>query len=518
MKRIISLALLTLMAGGCVTGSPADRSEARKIIKQDLTVGDFLLYRDDPALIGQIIHKGRLQRYDPAIFERGLHFAGGREAILKAHIKPHDHWSSHIIGVRGDQTHIRFRGFWQGDATLGIPKLVLTDGGRFTVEPEARVNFVMAGNLYTRQLWVHGDGTGTLELDPGFVADRAEDGTRPDGMGTIRLGGATLITHHSQSLPFNTRPDGRGGTYPNGHIVFEHQPGSVWHVRSRSQVYPASIDFFDSGIIDTQAHLTHIGRRRDALGFSDAGEFTSIGTFGTLNENKTITKRGPAMLSLEGDQVYMPGSVFEVKAGMLRMYTDPGAGHRVRRGAGPYLTIQVHDGASLLMSGASAQSLQRIELRGGARAWFVRDTRVLASEGVHIDEGATFNMAGDITADVESRGTLELFQSRGNAAIKGDLTHHGPVVFRVSRSGPTPLLTVTGAARVNGEASIHFEVRRPGDLEGGASIILIQGTTLAAELAGLADGSTHATVDGRYRYTIRHTEDSIRLEAITNTR
>ena len=50
-----------------------------------------------------------------------------------------------------------------------------------------------------------GDGTGTLELAEDFVSDRTKGATTPDAMGTIRLGGANLITHATHNAVYPSR-------------------------------------------------------------------------------------------------------------------------------------------------------------------------------------------------------------------------------------------------------------------------------------------------------------------------
>jgi hypothetical protein len=208
----------------------------------------------------------------------------------------------------------------------------------------------MNPNFFTRQLWVWGDKTGTLELAQGFIADRTQGASVANAMGTIRLGGARLVTHASHSLPYNTRPDGRGGVYHNGHVVFEHQPGSVWSIRSQPQIYSAQIDFESDGTLDCQTHLTHNGQRRDCLAVGNGGPFVSTGAFRTTKAEVTITKTGPGMLSLDGQQSYLPGARLLVKAGLLRMHTDPGAGAWVQAQAGAELTLEVESGASLVLA------------------------------------------------------------------------------------------------------------------------------------------------------------------------
>jgi hypothetical protein len=208
----------------------------------------------------------------------------------------------------------------------------------------------MHPNYFTRQLWVWGDGTGVLELEEGFVSDRTRGATVPNAMGTIRLNGATLVTHHSQSLPYNTRPDGRGGVYHNGHVVFEGDTPSTWSIRSTPHRYAAQIDFAADGTLDLQAPLTHNGQINVCLPVGNGGPFTSTGAFRTTKPGVTITKTGPAMLSLEGQQAWMPDSTLVIEEGLLRIHTDPAQSGRLGGDYGNHLNLVIKQGATVVIA------------------------------------------------------------------------------------------------------------------------------------------------------------------------
>ena len=357
-------------------------------IRQDFKKDGALEITGDTAGIKEIRQTGKVKRYTEAMLQDGVHIRTGKETVLSAAINPGNYHSGGLIGVHGKGTHVRFRGVWKGDQGGAYPSLVLTKGGKMTWEAKAEVDFVMHPNFFTRQLWVWGDGTGTLELEEGFVADKTKGATVANAAGTIRLGGATLITHHSQSIPYNSRPDGRGGIYHNGHVVFEHRPGSKWIVDSTPHIYAAQIDFDADGTIECRAALTHNGQRRDCLPVGNGGKFVSTGAFRTTATNVTITKTGPAMLSLEGQQGYRPGAKLVVKEGFLRIYTDPGDGKRIHSKSGPHLQIEVEKGARLLL-GAPLVRLQSLHLHPGSTAWQMHDCK-LEVKDLKVDEGADF--------------------------------------------------------------------------------------------------------------------------------
>ena len=370
-------------------------AEVPEVIKQDFGRDDAQWIKADPANITEIVQSGKIRRYDEAMLKDGVHFKPGKEVVLKARIKGGTYHSGGLIGVHGKGSHVRFSGHWQGDQPGGYPMLVLRDGGRMTWEADAHIDFVMHPNYYTRQLWLWGDGTGTLEIAEGFISDRTKGATVADAMGTIRLVGTTLITHHSQSLPYNTRPDGRGGIYHNGHIVFEGDVPSKWIVKTNPHIYSAQLDFAISSTVDCQAPLTHNGQKRVCLHVGNGGPFISTGAFRTTKENVTITKTGPAMLSLEGQQGYRKGAKLIVSEGLLRFHTDPGDGQRYDKEAGQFLHLVVKRGAKVVIS-ASKVRLAALTVEEGATVWQLGGCKIDVSGKSKIADAAKM-LTGDFT-------------------------------------------------------------------------------------------------------------------------
>ncbi len=335
---------------------------------------------ETPVSIERIVQTGKVKRYTEQMVENGVQFKTGTEVTLDADIVPGNYHSGGLIGVHGEGTHVIYSGIWKGDEGGSYPMLVLRDGGKMTWTAEAEVDFVMHPNYFTRQLWVWGDGTGTLELAEGFVSDRTRGATVPNAMGTVRLNGATLITHHSRSLPYNTRPDGRGGVYHNGHVVFEGDIPSVWSVRSTPHRYAAQIDFATDGTLDLQAPLTHNGQINVCLPVGNGGPFTSTGAFRTTQPGVTVTKTGPAMLSLEGQQAWMPDSTLLVEEGLLRIHTDPAQSGRLGDTYGNHLNLVIKKGATLVIA-APTVHLASLTVEDGAILQVLEGCTIIQSGG-----------------------------------------------------------------------------------------------------------------------------------------
>ena len=363
--------------------------------------------------------------YGPTAYKTGLHIRTGQEITMGTEIRLKDWNASQVIGAHGEGTLVRFTGSWNGTGGNSYPNLVLSEGARFVISPDAHINFVLKESFYTRQLWAYGDGTGTIEIEEGFLADRTKGGTVEDAMGTIRLNGVNLITHHSRNLPFNTRPDGRGGVYPNGHIVWEGEKGSVWKVETNPHVYRAQLDFFVDGVIDTQTHLVHAGQKSVTSVKMFGGVFTSTGAFRTCAPDVTITKKGPGMLSLEGQQGYYPNSTIAVEEGMLKMSTNPAKGTRYDDKTGPYLSIRAENQSGVLLS-AEQTELYKIDMRGQSSLYSFSDSVIHASKGIDIGPQATIEALGTYVADLKVQGMWrgsfgQTVKVKGQLVLEGDL-------------------------------------------------------------------------------------------------
>lgn len=458
-----STAALAIMVACLPAITTADSNEPARL-SQNLGRGDKMEITDAEAAIPWRVlvqSTPRRRSYPDDLMNVGFHVRTGRTVTMPTDIRMADLNTSHVIGAHGKETVVRYTGRWQADGGNAFPHLVLTEGARFVFTAESSMDLVMSGSFFTRQLWVYGDGTGVIELEEGFVADRTVNEPLPDAMGTIRLGGATLITHHTRNMPANTRPDGRGGHYQNGHVVFERIPGNRWIVKTSNQVYAAQVDFDTDGVIETQAALTHNGHRRVVLPVGPGGHFISSGAFRTTSPNVTITKTGPAMLALEGEQSYHPGSRLIVEEGLLRMTTDPGLGrdNDARGNAGPFLQLQVTNEGRLHLT-APRHHLQRLEAADRSRVWIDRGTEVIATEGTQIGRNGRLDLNGSISGGLQIAGTLAIEPGHGQAIVQS-ISLTGAMISAFGHTaGEAATLTAHGKAELGGELRISFHDRR----------------------------------------------------------
>lgn len=255
---------------------------------------------------------------------RGLVLDPGAESTLDARLEP-ALGGSPVIGVRGENSVVTFNGEWIGDTGTIYSWLKPLEGGTFRLGPEADMRFIRDA-FFTLQLWVAGDGTGTLEIDEGFQADRSQRGITPLGIGSIRLSNTTFITHHSRNLPITYRPVFSEGTQANGHLVFENEPGSRWIVRSNDQTYAGAVWIHRDVEISTEANLTHLGETQAAF------DYTAYNGFSVMN-GVAVTKTGPGRLVLAGEQAYDSNSLFLIEEGEVDFVTDPSAGTRFGGGS-----------------------------------------------------------------------------------------------------------------------------------------------------------------------------------------
>ncbi len=504
--------LLHALTCALVLAAAAMPAAGDEPIRQNLAQGDHLLVTDDTADLPDIIQSSprRTGRdiYREDYMDIGLHIRTGRTTEMTSDILLHNINTCHIIGAHGEGTKVRYRGRWEADGLNSFPHLLLTEGGHFIFEDEAQMDMVMERSYFTRQLWVWGDGTGIIELAEGFRADQTRNEPVADAMGTIRLGGATLITHHTRNMPANTRPDGRGGHYQNGHVVFERIDGNRWIVKTHNQIYNAQVDFDTSGIIETQASLTHAGHRRITLQVGPGGPFTSSGAFRTTSPGLTITKSGPAMLSLDGEQSYHPDTTFEVEQGLLRMSTDPGLG-RAAADAGPHLLLNARNDARVHL-GAPLSELKRMVLHDESQLWLDRDCVIDASAGVAVHRNAKLHLNGRIRGDVDVRGALHLDGPRGLAAVEGDLAMRGRMVAAIPRNIDAAALKVDGTFTVGSELSVRFIGR--GDLP--QRVVLVKADAVSGRFSGDAAMTCAA---GEHRFKVVYKDGRIELRDIRRT-
>ncbi|MCH8511585.1 MAG: hypothetical protein LAT83_08015 [Kiritimatiellae bacterium] len=427
-------------------------------LRQNLGDGDLLVIESQDQVPDVVIQgTPRLRSYPENLMEIGLHFRTGGEVDAPMDIRMVNLNTSHVIGAHGEGTVVRYRGRWLADGGNAFPHLALTEGGRFVFTGESSMKLVMEGSYFTRQLWVWGDGTGVLELEEGFVADPTRNEPLPEALGTIRLGGATLITHHTRNIPANTRPDGRGGHYQNGHIVFERVPGNRWIVDSTNQLYGAQLDFDTDAEVEVRSSLTHTGHRRVVLPVGPGGHFRSSGAFRTTSPDVTITKTGPGMLALEGEQSYHPGSRLVVQEGLLRMATDPGLGRDpdARGNAGVYLHMEVNNESGAHFIG-TLHRLQSLILSDQAEMWVDDDVVLEVTDGITAGPETSLMIAGDLRSPLRAEGSLNISGTPRFAA----LNHSGELLAGIGASAPEGPVIQSEELTLSGTLRLRFGDRR----------------------------------------------------------
>jgi hypothetical protein len=164
-----------------------------------------------------ILISNRQNRYSENIKKFGLHFRNGLQNQMTNNIQIANLFGSPILGAHGAGTEVIYNGKLSSDGGQSLPSLCVLNGGKIVLGPLAKIDLVLPGSFFTRQFWCLGDGTGTIEFAPGFVADRTLGGQVDSGLGSIRLSNCRFITHETQGLPLGYRPNPSqqtGSTWP----------------------------------------------------------------------------------------------------------------------------------------------------------------------------------------------------------------------------------------------------------------------------------------------------------------
>jgi len=402
-------------------------------------------------------------RYDPLLLNSGLRFSGGAKIEVLADIALVNTTSSPSLQVIGPGTEVRYRGRWNGDEGGTFTSLALREGGRWIIAADAFVDLVGSGGGFTRQLWVYGDGTGGIELEEGFVADRSLGGTVPEGLGSIRISNTTVTTHASQSLPLTIRLAANGDTQQNGHFVFENEAGGIWRTMTNPQTYTGALWLGVNMTIDAQTAITHTGITT-FLVTADNQPYTAANAFQTTADNVTVTKSGPARLTLAGEIAFRAGGVLAVTNGSVDMRTNPAAGMKISNGgvAGPNMQLAVSAGAWARF-GAPLSSLARITNHGrvvlqggvaecvGTGTGFSQSATGVLAAALGPHGGGSSSSRLSVGNDAAISGTIEVTRLPGyrlaagtawDVVDAGSLTAPGLVLD--DRTGLSLTLEVTG--------------------------------------------------------------------------
>jgi len=435
----------------------AGPSDAQSIVIRNNS--DPAVFRTTDMPTGSVTFQQKVTpRIDPANLNKGLQLLGGGDRLLGADLIA-DNFNDSIVWGSRDQTSVTFTGAMSADKSNDV-LMTLVTGGRIVIDESAELDLI--NNAYfTRQFWVYGDGTGVLELDEDFVADATQGGTVEEGIGAIRLGRATLLTHHTQSLSEHVRPNPIEGPGINGHMVFTEQAGGVWHAATNAQTYRGGVWIEQDMTIRTDSDLTHVGV------LNRWNDFTMHGAWQTLNPNVTVTKTGPASLLLAGEQAYQSGATLDVQQGTVDFQTDAVGGTIKTGTAGRFLTVNVADEAAVNF-GAPLVRLREMAIADGATVAF--------------GDGARIELTGNATIGAS---TLDL------AALAGGSTRvYGTNIDLITAAAVNGMFaSIDGVGLGNGRAwaityaddRVTATIALPGDAN-------LDGVVDATDLDGLVAG------------------------------
>lgn len=260
--------------------------------------------------------------YSSFISRFGVQFKNGITNTVTNNVSISNLQGSPIIGTSGIGTRVDFNGNFKADEGQSQASIAVLDNGHFYVGANCRMDLILP-SYFTRQIWVYGDGTGTFELDSNFIADLTQNGTNPEGCGSLRFSNTKFISHHTQSLPMGYRPNTiTGQANINSHLVFHNAPNSTWIVASRPQTYLGGLWVEQSTTIETRKNLFLPGINtvtNEPLG----GNYTNYGGVHIFRGNAVLTKSGADTLIINGHQSYAWGAKLVANEGVLRFDTDP---------------------------------------------------------------------------------------------------------------------------------------------------------------------------------------------------
>lgn len=298
----------------------------------------------------------------------GLRFAGAGTHSCRTAIVPQDLNSCPLVALE-DGIEVDYSGSWTSNLGNSFSYLSLGAGARFRVKDDAVFSFVMSGSSqFTRQLWIHGDGTGVFDCSSGFVAERTTDPAVPVAIGSYRANGAIIITRSNANLPGHTRRYGTAGdSHYNGHFVFEGGVASAWHVRDAAQTYAGGVWVDTPTTIDCAVDTTLTGTyllTADSYAFH-GGLHANSGT--------TLTKTGTGTLAITGSQSYPRNTstgvspLLTVADGAVRFASNPGQVGSGKFGAGGANMHLVIDSAGSVIADTAVVAVRSIAQAGTLR-------------------------------------------------------------------------------------------------------------------------------------------------------
>jgi hypothetical protein len=387
-----------------------------------------------PDIAGMIIPASDLYRGVDNAFdiddlrERGLQIASATTATLATRFLA-GNGARGLLLARGAGTVLRFTGRWN-DRTTANPFndqiMAVMDGARLVLAEGAVINNNAPDLINARPFHLVGDGlAAVVDHDPLFDADHTGyvDGMAIDdpawvnsGMSTVQLASLTYRTRHTRNLPSVHKKSGSVPTVHTEHgLITFARPPVVWEVVDTPQVYQGGVPIRCDATIRTLADLTVDGVYGDAARV----------TFGPVLDGITVTKAGPATLTIDINQGWRDGCRLDIAEGVVAMATDPAGGwigtspfdHATVVGGRRTLDCRVAGGAGLHLRSATA-GLARLEVAAGGAATVAAGTTARI-DAVRIAAGA------DLRIDVASGDAGPRLRSASAPALAGRLTVAG---------------------------------------------------------------------------------------------
>ncbi len=223
------------------------------------------------------------------------------------------------LGIHVESGSLLFNGRYHCALTGGDKgRFLLGKDAQLLLGAKAEINQQMEGMILARPIHVLGEGRSSiLELAPDFKADHMGwpdlKNMRPNGFSVLFIKNATLISHHTQSLPSVHKFSGNGNHTHHGVLVFQGEDAG-WQVKSQPQVFDGVLAFEGRAILDLEEDLLFTGHF-----FEDSHCY--FGSFTDKHGAPELMKRGPGKLIIMGTQLYKVPSVIRVQEGEMSIRT-----------------------------------------------------------------------------------------------------------------------------------------------------------------------------------------------------
>ena len=398
-----------------------------------------------------IFNSFKYPQYDPRYLKYGLHFKNNLVNQMSNSIRIAQLQGSPTLGAWGAGTEIVYGGQFQADGGQSVPHLVVQNGGKIRFAASAVVDLVLSGSFFTKQFWCMGDGTGIIELDPGFIADRSRGGLADSGFGSIRLNNVIFITHETQGLPLGYRPN---PSLINSHFVFERNPGSVWQVKTNDQEFKGGLWVKTSMTIDALKNVNVSGVK------SIWSDYVNFGGVFLEDTAVVLTKKGAGTFTLSGEHGYAPDTKFKVEDGAVEFKTDPfneldSAFYKARgRLHGQNLAVQL-EGVSKIISRANSvrlRALKCISPNSETQIWY---GSTLYAKSAEISGQFSFKFPNGILVSAGDSFQVMKFNSRtGNFAYLDLPTFNGAISWDTNGFYSRGVLKIaTGSVVTSGKSA-----------------------------------------------------------------